>query len=219
MNSILIFGTGAIAEIAHYCFSHQSDREIEGFIVDDEYLGDDSLFGLPIIPFSKIKENFPPARFDIFVGMGYSKMNSNRAKAFKRIKDLGYTCPTFLSPDCNCYTTEIGENCLILEDNTIQPFVNIGNNVTLWSGNHIGHHTTIHENAYITSHVVISGSCSIGENTFIGVNASLRDNINIGKSCMIGMGASVTKHLTDGQVLRSAKSEVLEILSSQLKGM
>ncbi len=32
----------------------------------------------------------------------------------------------------------------LLEDNTIQPFVSIGN-VTLWSGNHIGHHSTIHD--------------------------------------------------------------------------
>ena len=36
-----------------------------------------------------------------------------------------------------------GENCFILEDNTMQPFVVIGDNVTLWSGNHIGHHARI----------------------------------------------------------------------------
>ena len=52
---------------------------------------------------------------------------------------------------------EIGENCFIFEDNTIQPFVKIGDDVVLWSGNHIGHHAEIGDHCFISSHVVISG--------------------------------------------------------------
>jgi NDP-sugar pyrophosphorylase family protein len=48
----------------------------------------------------------------------------------------------------------LGENCLVLEDNTIQPFASIGRNVTLWSGNHIGHHAQIRDHCFIASHVV-----------------------------------------------------------------
>ncbi len=49
----------------------------------------------------------------------------------------------------------IGDNCFILEDNTIQPFTSIGNNVVLWSGNHIGHHSVIKDHVSFTSHVVL----------------------------------------------------------------
>ncbi|WP_245213936.1 hypothetical protein [Rhodoferax sp. AJA081-3] len=63
---------------------------------------------------------------------------------------------------------EIGENCFILEDNTLQPFTKIGNNVILWSGNHIGHHGEIHDHVTFTSHVVMSGHCSIGPYSFLG---------------------------------------------------
>jgi UDP-3-O-[3-hydroxymyristoyl] glucosamine N-acyltransferase len=82
----------------------------------------------------------------------------------------------------------IGENCFILEDNTIQPFVTIGNNVTLWSGNHIGHHSTIHDHTFIASHVVVSGGVVIGEQCFFGVNVTLRDHITIGDMCVVGAG-------------------------------
>ena len=83
---------------------------------------------------------------------------------------------------------QIGDNCFIFEDNTIQPFVTIGNNVTLWSGNHIGHHSTIHDHVFIASHVVISGRVTVGEQSFIGVNATLRDHITVGARCVIGAG-------------------------------
>ena len=49
----------------------------------------------------------------------------------------------------------IGENCFIFEDNTIQPFVVVEDNVILWSGNHIGHHSVIKNHNFVSSHVVI----------------------------------------------------------------
>ena len=91
----------------------------------------------------------------------------------------------------------IGENCFILEDNTIQPFTSVGNNTILWSGNHIGHHSKIGNNCFISSHVVISGNCIVGDNTFISVNSSIADRTNIGKSCFIGMGVNITKDIDD----------------------
>ena len=53
----------------------------------------------------------------------------------------------------------MGDNCFIFEDNTVQPFVTLGNNLVLWSGNHIGHHSTLRDHCFISSHVVISGFC------------------------------------------------------------
>jgi acyl-[acyl carrier protein]--UDP-N-acetylglucosamine O-acyltransferase len=50
----------------------------------------------------------------------------------------------------------------VLEDNTIQPGVRIGDDVTLWSGNHIGHDSVIADHCFISSHVVVSGWVRIG---------------------------------------------------------
>ena len=89
------------------------------------------------------------------------------------------------------------KNCFILEDNTIQPFVEIGNNCVLWSGNHIGHHSKIEDHVFITSHCVISGNCLIKSHSWLGVNCTLRNNLIIGNGSLIAMSASVVKNTDD----------------------
>lgn len=112
---------------------------------------------------------------------------------------------------------KIGENCFILEDNTIQPFVTIGNNVTLWSGNHIGHHSVISDHCFIASHVVVSGGVEIGERSFIGVNATLRDHIKIGECCVIGAGAIILADAEAEGVYVGQGTERAKIPSSRLR--
>src|ERR1043165_1195159 len=104
-------------------------------------------------------------------------MNRAREAIYEGIKTRGYRCISYVSSKATVCDNEIGENCFILEDNTIQPFTKIGNNVVLWSGNHIGHHGVIHDHVTFTSHVVMSGHCDIDRYTFLGVNATLRDGI------------------------------------------
>jgi UDP-3-O-[3-hydroxymyristoyl] glucosamine N-acyltransferase len=100
----------------------------------------------------------------------------------------------------------VGDNCFILENNVIQPFVRVGNNVTLWSGNHIGHHSTIGDHCFISSHVVISGSCEIGENCFLGVNATVRDNVKLGPFVVASSGAILMEDCPERTVVTPTKS-------------
>ena len=79
-----------------------------------------------------------------------------------------------------------------MEDNTLQPYTVIGDNVVLWSGNHIGHHGVISNHVTVTSHVVMSGRCLLEEQVFVGVNATIRDGLKIGKGALIGMGSVMT---------------------------
>jgi UDP-3-O-[3-hydroxymyristoyl] glucosamine N-acyltransferase len=81
-----------------------------------------------------------------------------------------------------------GENCFILEDNTVQPFVTIGNNVTLWSGNHIGHDSCIEDDCFITRMSLVSGHVRVGAGSFLGVNATLRNSISIAPESLIAAG-------------------------------
>jgi acyl-[acyl carrier protein]--UDP-N-acetylglucosamine O-acyltransferase len=80
-----------------------------------------------------------------------------------------------------------------MEDNTIQPFVRIGNDVIMWSGNHVGHDAVIEDHCFLTSHVVVSGFTKVGHNSFLGVNATLRDAITIAPETLVGAGATVMK--------------------------
>jgi sugar O-acyltransferase (sialic acid O-acetyltransferase NeuD family) len=112
---------------------------------------------------------------------------------------------------------QIKENCFILEDNTIQPFAQIGANVTLWSGNHIGHHSVIEDDVFIASQVVVSGGARIGQGSFIGVNATLRDHVTIGKKCVIGAGALVLEDQPDLSVIAPRGTERSPVPSTRLR--
>ena len=105
-----------------------------------------------------------------------------------------------------------------MEHNTIQPFVEIGENTILWSGNHIGHHSRIGANCFVSSHVVISGGVTVGENSFIGVNATLRDNIAIGSHCIIGAGALILRDAEDYAVFPGVGTEPSRVRSDRLRG-
>ena len=111
----------------------------------------------------EVTERFPPGDYEMFVALSYAKMNPVRAEKYAGMKAAGYQLVSYVSSKCSYLSlTPPGDNCFILEDNTVQPFVTIGNNVTLWSGNHIGHDATIEDHCFITSHVVVSGHVRVG---------------------------------------------------------
>ena len=147
---LVIFGSGDIAELAHYYFSTDSDYEVVAFTVDASYIKEPSFCGLPVIAFEEVMQHYTPESNAFFVALSYSKLNAVRKEKFLAAKDKGYKLVSFISSNATVLNDgNIGENCFIFEDNTIQPFVKIGDNVTLWSGNHIGHHSVIKDHTFI----------------------------------------------------------------------
>jgi len=218
-KKLLIFGTGEIGELAYFYFKNDTQWDVFGFVCDDEYYIEDKFLGLPCVKFSEIS-NYFPTNYAVHVALSYKKLNKVREAKYQTFKSLGYDLPSYISSKATIWSQEIGDNCFILEDQTIQPGVKIGNNVVLWSGNHIGHDTVIGNHVYIASHVVVSGHCYIGERSFIGVNAALKDFITIGKDCFIGMGVNVTQNCADGVVCLPAKSKIFssdDILTKKIK--
>jgi sugar O-acyltransferase (sialic acid O-acetyltransferase NeuD family) len=194
MRRLVIFGAGDIARLAHYYFTNDSTYEVVGFTVDRGFRTAAEFLDLPFVDTEEVAVRFPPDAHDMFVALSYAKMNRLRAEKYAAMKDAGYRLATYISSRCSYLAqTPPGDNCLILEDNTIQPFVRIGSNVTLWSGNHIGHDSTIEDHCFISSHVVVSGHVRVGQRCFIGVNATLRNSITIAPETLIGAGAVIMK--------------------------
>ena len=219
MKKLIIFGIGEQAEMAYYYFKNDSKYDIMAFTVDKKYIDKETLFDLPIVEFESIENIYSEEEYELFIAIGYNKINKLREEKYLLCKEKGYKIASYISSKASIFTDKIGENCFILEDNTIQPYVEIGNNVTLWSGNHIGHHSIIQDNCFVTSHVVISGGCEIGENTFIGVNATLRDHIKIGKSNVIGAGALILNDTENNKVYMANPTEASKVPSNRLRGI
>jgi sugar O-acyltransferase (sialic acid O-acetyltransferase NeuD family) len=207
----VIAGTSAIAQVAYELFTHDSDYDVIAFTADREYIREEQLFGLPIVATDEVARLYPPDEYDAFVGLGYGELNRRRTAFVAAMRGKGYSLATYVSSAAfRWHNVTIGENCLIFENNVLQPFVTIGHNVTLWSGNHIGHHSTIRDNVFIASHVVVSGFVDIGESCFIGVNATIANDLTIGADCLIGAAAVVLRDLEPGRLVGTQRTEPRE---------
>lgn len=216
MKNIYIFGDGELADIAYYYLKNDTTHFIKGFLLSESYLRKDSFKGLPILIYEEIEKTINKDENFLFMPLSFKKMNSLREKFYLDAKSKGFKFISYISTKANINNSIIGENCMILEYNNIQPETVIGNNNIIWSSNHIGHHTHIGNNNFISSHVVISGAVKIGNNCFFGVNSSVSDNINIDDFSIVGQNASVIKSIPTNTIVLGAKSDVRTIKSTKL---
>jgi sugar O-acyltransferase (sialic acid O-acetyltransferase NeuD family) len=208
---LVIFGSAEIARLAKFYFENDSDRRISAFTVDDEFVDAKEIDGRPLIPFSQVTTDRPPTDYDMFVALSYAQLNQRRQQKYAQAKAAGYTLANYVcSKSVTWPDLTIGDNCFILENQTIQPGVTIGDNVMLWSGNHIGHGSTIAAHTYFASHVVVSGHCTIGERCFFGVNATIKDFTKIGDDCFVAMDASVSRDMNAGSVALGTPATIFE---------
>jgi sugar O-acyltransferase (sialic acid O-acetyltransferase NeuD family) len=218
MAKLVIFGAGDIARLAHYYFTRDSEHEVIAFTVDRQYCQSDSFLDLPLVPFEELVNRYAPGEHKMFVALSYARMNKLRAEKYDQARQSGYELVSYVSSLCSFLTDHpVGDNCFILEDNTIQPFVKIGNNVTLWSGNHIGHDAVIEDHCFLASHIVVSGYVRIRNHCFIGVNATLRNSITIAPETLIGAGAVIMKDTVEKGVYLPPRAELFQKTSDQIE--
>jgi sugar O-acyltransferase (sialic acid O-acetyltransferase NeuD family) len=219
MGDVIIFGTGDFGRIAFSYLDADSPHRVVAYTVHADFLDQDSLHGLPVVPFEELTERHPPGSVALLVAAGFSKVNEVRASIYSECRELGYGFITYKSTKAMVWDgVPVGENSFLFEANVVQPGVTIGSNVVLWSGNHIGHDSVIEDHCFIASHAVVSGNCKIGHHCFVGVNATFRDGVTVAPRCVIGAGAIVMKDTQEGEVYSTRGTKPHELKSWQLRG-
>jgi sugar O-acyltransferase (sialic acid O-acetyltransferase NeuD family) len=197
----IIFGTSSFAEMVDFYLAQDSSYRVVAFAATGDSLQESNYLGRPVVAFEDVEKYFPADSHEMFIAVGYRKLNRLREQFCVQARAKGYRLLTYLCSKATHWgDTRLGDNVFVFEDNTLQPFVQIGNGTILWSGNHIGHHTSIGANCFITSHVVISGHCRIGDRCFVGVNATIADSILIGDDNIVGPSALIQKDTAAGEV-------------------
>ncbi|MCP4160204.1 MAG: acetyltransferase [Deltaproteobacteria bacterium] len=215
IKKVVIFGTGSLAEISNIYFTTDSDYEVVAFTKDKPE--EKQFCNLPVIDFENVEKFYNPNEFHLFIPMSAKECNKIRKKKFEEGKGKGYYLTSYVSSKATILPeSSIGENCFILENNVIQSFAKICDNVVMWSGNHIGHHSVIGKHCFLTSHVVISGRVTIGECCFFGVNSSVRDDIKIADDNIIGVNAVIMKSTKPGQVFAVKQTPVHPLCSDKI---
>jgi sugar O-acyltransferase (sialic acid O-acetyltransferase NeuD family) len=203
---LLIVGDSSFAEIASLYFGRDTEYEPVAFVVEDAYRSKDELAGLPVVPMSEVEDRFPANRTSFYAAVVYTQLNRLRTRLCEEMKKRGYAPASYISKHAYIdSSSRLGEHVFIFEDNTVQPFVTVEDNVVLWSGNHIGHHTTIQRNVFISSHVVVSGHCTVGANSFLGVNSSIGNDVDLGEDSWLMPGVNILKSTRPNQLWRPEK--------------
>jgi sugar O-acyltransferase (sialic acid O-acetyltransferase NeuD family) len=189
-----------------------------GFVVDRQYRRGDEFLGLPLSDWEDAPATYPPSEFIMFVAVGYTRMNGARQEKYMAAKAAGYRLASYVSSNCRYLSsTPPGDNCMIFEDNTIQPFVTIGNNVTLWSGGVIAHDSVIEDHCFLAPRVAVAGHVRIGARSFIGINATVINSVTIAAQTLVGAGALIVKDTTAKGVYLSAPARLFEKSSDEVE--
>ena len=182
MKKTLIFGNNDCGQLAKFYLQNDSSHEFAAFCIDDEFQTNKETFN-----WSLVKKKFSPSDYNFFIPLYDNKLRKEKTQ---EVKKYGYDLISYVSSKAIVFSS-IGENCFIMENNTIQPFVSVGNNIIMWSGNHIGHHSKINDNVFFSSHVVLSGHCNVESYSWFGVNSTIRNNIKIAEGTFVAMSSSI----------------------------
>lgn len=218
MSKVVVFGTGNQAKLIHYFLTHDSGHGVVAFTVESKYIRSAEFLNLPVVPFENIMETHPPSAYDMFIALGAQDRNELRERVFDNIKAKGYRLISYISSKAQTWPDLVyGENVFILQATSVEPFVEIGNNVVL-IGTKVGQHVRIEDNCFIST-ATIGSDVVVGRNTFMGINALVNPYVKIGKKSVIGSGAIITNDTEDYSVYSPPSTRKSSVDSRKLKIM
>jgi sugar O-acyltransferase (sialic acid O-acetyltransferase NeuD family) len=198
---VVIYGNGAIARILFSFARHRMN--IVAFTVDDQCIGagETSFCRLPLVPFSTVERNYPPAAHSMIIAVGFADMNDLREQKYQEAKTKDYRFETYVHDSVFRHDgVVIEENCIVLDQVSVHVGCRIGRGTFISSNVNIGHDCSIGHSNWINSGVAIAGRCTIGSRCFFGVNACVGQDVRIGEQNFVGANTLITRSTLDGEV-------------------
>jgi sugar O-acyltransferase (sialic acid O-acetyltransferase NeuD family) len=212
VSKVILFGTGRGADVAFRFLTRDSHHTICGFCTDRKFLQTETFNGLPVVAFEDVERLYPPDQYQMFVLLGYQRMNALRTEKYLAAKAKGYSCISYVNS--HFYRAEdldLGENCFILDNQSISLDVKIGNNVVMWSSNHIGDLSRIGDHSWLASHVTVAAEVNVQPYCFLGIGATIGNKITLGRRTFAGAHTLVVSDTEENSVHVSSMSEGIDL--------
>jgi sugar O-acyltransferase (sialic acid O-acetyltransferase NeuD family) len=217
MSRVVLLGTGSTATLAHLYLTMDSEHEVVAATVDREHLTTPSFRGLPVVPLDEVVERYPPHDVEMFVTVGYGRVNRFRAEKYQQAKELGYRLISYVSSRAHVGPeAAIGDNCFIMPDAIVEPFARVGNDVIMWNTSHVSHEAIVDDHVFLSARALVGGGAHVEAACFIGMGATLRDSVTVATECVIGAGALILRSTQPRQVFVGPEARLLRMPSNRL---
>ncbi|WP_295433038.1 acetyltransferase [uncultured Thiodictyon sp.] len=194
MTKIVLVGHAITAGVLNSYLRRDRRFDVVGLTVDDEFLDQGGVAGLPAVGLSQLQERFPPATTRLLMAVGYNDLNRVRESLFMSVKAMGYGVETYVHPDAKVFTEiPLGEGCVVLPGAVLEPHARLGANSMVWCNVTLAHHSSVDDHCWIASGAVISGQAKVLRNSFIGVNATVVNEVTVGEYNIVGANALMSK--------------------------
>jgi sugar O-acyltransferase (sialic acid O-acetyltransferase NeuD family) len=217
-QSVVLFGLGNFARTASVYLTHDSPYNVAAFTAHRRFIREPELLGKPVVAFEDLEREYPPEKYAMLVAVGYTRVNKMRAELYAACKRKGYRLISYVNSKAAQWgQVDVGENCFILENTVLQPFVRVGNDVVVWSGTIVCHDSVIGDHCFVAANVTLSGNVKVGPYCFLGASATIRDGIAIAPGCVIGAGAVVVKDPREQGVYLGAPASLARVAVDPLR--
>jgi len=211
MKNVVIFGPNDLGRLLKYYMEKDNDpRKIVAFTVDREYFKDTNFFGLPVIPFDELMDQYPPSENEILLAIGNSRMNNVRKAVFQKCKALGYQIASYIHSNCSIHSNQMGEGNILLEKCLVYPYSQMGSGNLLWDHVLISHDCVVGDFNTFSSYADLCGYVKIGNNCYFGKHCILHDAIEVADYTLVGAAAYAKKSTQPYDVVVPARGAVLE---------
>ena len=214
-KKLIIFGADLMAKMIYFYFSRDSDYEVVAFTVDRTYIKSDDFMGIKLVPFEDIQLNYPPSKFDMFIGIGTSNMNVNREKKFFEAKEKGYYLAKYISPSAICHS-EIGENTVVGDMAIINPYVEIGYNNYFWEHVFIGNDSVIGNHSSFSPKSVVGTYSRIEDNVILGTSSVVKTSVLVAKKTLVGAVCYISDDTKEKGIYGEKGSQLYGCISDKI---
>lgn len=216
-KKVIIFGTTCFSIMLAEYVEKFTDDEVVCFTINEEYIKDNEIMGLPVIGFENIEKKYNTSEFKILNTVGYKEMNTIREKIFYEIEKKGFEVACFIHPSALINANEIGTGNIILENVFIGPHTNIGNGNIIWNGVNISHDGNIGNFNCFGASTTLAGNVTVRNNCFFGINSSVKNELIVADKTLLGAGCFLNKNTKEEDVYITEKPTVkLDVKSSQI---
>jgi len=178
-KQILLIGGGGHCRSAIDVIEQENIYEIIG-IVDTKQRVGELVLGYEIIATDdELDALFSKYQYACLT-IGQIQSSSVRVNLFEKLKEIGYTLPTIISP--LAYVSKhatLGEGTIIMHQALINANAKIGRNCIINTKSLIEHDATIEDNVHISTSAVVNGGTLVKEHSLVGSNAVLKEYIEV----------------------------------------